>query len=193
MDIYNRLSNLFIGGNKMFVFGYGSLINKSSLERTCPQSRLVSTAYLKGWRRHLNMPLIHSNNLYNGKFSHAFSIDRGSLNDRVNGVLIEVSPSELLELDKRESHYSRVDVELFDSKTNQKLKDGIVFAVTEYEPTAVPWDHPFSKQYVETCLKGCLNFGTDYLNEFLKSSFDMDKPFSDIEEVDNILNSMENH
>ena len=120
----------------IYVFGYGSLMNPGSLQRTLPSVKIISRVSLLGYRRKINAPV--DDYLYLNIVPEK--------NWKVSGVLIKVSQQELDFLKKRERGYRCIDVS---DKLSQKI-DGQVFTFVapdkEYPRLKVLWS------YIDVCL-----------------------------------------
>ena len=123
---------------KIYVFGYGSLMNPYSLARTLPAKRHAHTATLSGYRRKMNAPV--------GDYLYMNIVE--SDDAQIEGVLIEVSKKELAKLEKREVGYDQFDV-------TDRLSipiDGRVFAFIA--PDRHFHDKKILRSYLHTCLLG---------------------------------------
>lgn len=102
---------------RIAVFGYGSLVNKDSLEKTLGKNIKIQTAILKGWKRDWSAILENTSNgshyqLSGGEVPPKVVVlnIRQSEGSEVNGVLIDCSEKKLDRLINREVHYDLVDV-----------------------------------------------------------------------------------
>lgn len=122
---------------KKYIFGYGSLTNKRSLQKTLPNKKTTKWVRLAGFQRKFNAPAQ----------GYLFLNIVPTNNRAIKGVLIPVSSEEFENLKKREVGYEAVDV------TN-KIKepvDGRVF-------TFVAPDKNYPKMkilrsYINVCLE----------------------------------------
>ncbi len=110
-----------MGDPATWVFGYGSLVDPSSVGRTigrqvAPGSDLVR-AELVGWGRRWNYGVGHIGARWVG--DDGVEVADGTIvalgvvqspGERVNGVVVRVFPDDLERLDRRERDYDRVDV-----------------------------------------------------------------------------------
>lgn len=83
-----------------YIFGYGSILNQTSLQKTLPGEREVIKAEVYGYQRKCNAPVngyLYMNLVPNEEKS-------------VLGVLVEVSDKELQAMGPREPGYDPVDV-----------------------------------------------------------------------------------
>ncbi|MDO8474180.1 MAG: gamma-glutamylcyclotransferase family protein [bacterium] len=84
-----------------YVFGYGSLMNEESLQKTLPGKHSTSWAILNGYKRAFNKA---------GRKNHRYLNIKQEPNSKVEGVLVEVTQEEFEELKKREHGYNAIDV-----------------------------------------------------------------------------------
>ena len=118
-----------MGSPKQFVLGYGSLLNLESAGKTL--GRLVRPEdvvpvevedHLRLWNLVAPVQLIERGN----EWVNAVFLDlQPRPGYRANGILIEVSPAELDNLDIREQNYTRLDIS---AKTADRPDHGTVFA-----------------------------------------------------------------
>jgi len=121
-----------------YIFGYGSLRNRRSLQKTLPGKRIEGHASLDGYQRKMNAPV-------NGRLYLNLVPNAGMT---VRGVLIRVTDNELTTLREREVGYICVNVT---PRINRKLS-GTVFTFIapdrSYPNMKVP------QSYLDTCLDG---------------------------------------
>lgn len=86
----------------LFVFGYGSLMNKESLARTVPGERRIESMRLRGYQRKMNAR--------SGDYLYMNLIPNPDAS--VEGVVIEVTSEEFELLREREIGYDAIDVTL---------------------------------------------------------------------------------
>lgn len=156
----------------IFVFGYGSIINYGT--RTVESLREDMAVRVSGLSR--------------GWFQRIESLSTTSLGvverdgASCNGVLVEVSPELLAELDNREEDYVR---ETLDHKNIELLTDGkledettvYVYKTTHPEPATE--EFPIVQSYVDMVLYGCLAHGEEFAEEFVKTTEFSDAPLID--------------
>jgi len=85
----------------MYIFGFGSLMNQESLQRTLPGKSIEGWVVLKGYRRVFNKA---------GRRGHRYLNLKPDPNYKVKGVLIRVTQDELEELKRREEGYNLVNI-----------------------------------------------------------------------------------
>ena len=109
--------------HKKYVFGYGSLVSKKSIEHTIGRDpgELIS-AELKGWVRNWSVVLDNSTTIRRFEllpdhqtphYVAARTVRRPrdhEIAPNPNGVLFEVSDEDIARMDEREDHYVRQDV-----------------------------------------------------------------------------------
>ena len=123
---------------QLYVFGYGSLMNKESLARTVPSEKEITWVRVRGYQRKFN------------KRGHRYLYLNivESIKKNVSGVLIPVDEYELELLKGREFGYDCVNI----SHRLVEKVDGIVYAFM------APDNHypelKVSRRYIETCLGG---------------------------------------
>lgn len=146
---------------KNYIFGYGSLIEKSSRQQTTPKAEIAYPVKVKGFKR--------------GWFARTGVIGfsttfLGCIYDKesyVNGVIYEVSEQELKLTDNRELGYKRIQIkqdslELFvdSSLLNKEICIWIYispFLKNEIPVSRLPSsEFPLIQSYIDICLNGCL-------------------------------------
>lgn len=120
---------------KHYVFGYGSLVKgEEQIEKYVGKKTMVTYCHLLGYKRIWNVAMDNrividgykyyndeSGNRYDG-FVTFLNICSSNPNDKLFGILFEVSEENLPELDKRERNYNRVDVtDLLDVPVDGKV------------------------------------------------------------------------
>tara|TARA_B100001063_G_scaffold12945_2_gene10089 strand:+ start:8601 stop:9044 length:444 start_codon:yes stop_codon:yes gene_type:complete len=107
--------------NKIYIFGYGSLINKSSRKRTLKKKVKTEIAEIHpeyGYKKKLNT--IASDNIHT-----VMGIEENSKKDTsIKGVIFLVNKRQLNKLNKREIVYSKKIVPKKYIKTNMKFEKG---------------------------------------------------------------------
>jgi len=94
---------------RTFIVGYGSLLKKSSLNRTLPDVQKIEPINLKNYKRSWNA----SETLTPTISTTYLGIEKES-NTQMNAIVFEIEESFLETLDKREFLYDRVEVEFSD-------------------------------------------------------------------------------
>ena len=156
------------GGSKEqnFIFGYGSLIEDESRQRTTPSARDAWPAEVKGIRRGW---------WARGAASGLTTTYLGAISDpkaKCNGVLYQVSAEELAATDRRESAgYQRCrikskNIKMLDGRSTPP--EGVVWAYInllskeEIENNLATPQFPIVQSYVDICIHGCLEVEGKY-------------------------------
>ena len=143
---------------RMFVYGYGSLINRGSLTHTLDAEGLgeIVTGRVQGFQRAWSNRSTVRRRTGLGVRRHASAC--------VNGVAIEVSAEQLQALDIRETGYERVVVEA------QDLVDGTLWIYTKPNGERPTEECPIALSYVDCVLAGCLEKGKAFAVEFMRTT-----------------------
>lgn len=150
---------------KDFIFGYGSLMEKESRQRTTPDVKKVYPVKVKGFQR--------------GWFGRTGTVSLSTTflgcvkndEDSTNGVIYQVNKNDIQALDKREQGYERVKIRLSDIKDYSGVlnedcqvwiyanvfKDNII--PEEFLPSK---KFPIVQSYVDMCIEGCLEIEAEY-------------------------------
>ncbi len=151
----------------MYIFGYGSLMNSSSRKLTGQTGQaipVIAHGLVRSW----------------GKIDDSYTISPLVVTPgigEVNGVLLEVSETELAEFDIRESGYQRVALPQHQIETDYDFdpKKPIWVYVTEehLHPCA---SSPIVQSYVDTVLCGCLEISESFAQHFVKHTLGWHHP-----------------
>lgn len=144
----------------MYIFGYGSLINAYSRQRTGNTGNAIPV-------------LVDELQRYWGKIEGSYPIsplvvvqEKG----QCNGVLVEVDTLALAEFDKREHGYQRVEIQ-WDNITgvgNQPLEvKGSVWVYVNNDFCSPCCQKPIIQSYVDTVLAGCLAISPQFAELFM--------------------------
>jgi len=123
---------------KIYIFGYGSLMNQGSLQKTLPGATIEKRAALLGYQRKFNFAA--------GNYVYLNIIP--ARNRQVDGVLIRVTEKMLKKLKQREKGYVCKDV----TEQIAKPVDGKIFVFRAPDRTCA--NKKILKSYLETCLRG---------------------------------------
>ena len=159
---------------RTFIIGYGSLLKKTSLNRTLPQVDTIEPVYLNNYIRSWNA-------IENIKptFSSTFLGIEKSQDNRVSCIIFELEESFIPTLDKREFLYDREKVKLNDieftfNRFNITEEDSIWIYVTK-EPSYPSAEFPIIQSYVDICISGALEIEKefniqDFAVDFIKTT-----------------------
>lgn len=147
----------------VYIFGYGSLIDTRCRQHTFPTEQAYPARIL-GYRRHWSR-------LDEDSICCAVAIksEEGSL---VNGVLIPFDETYLDELDEREVSYRRIEVNLSQLEFLQgdMPMPSRVYAYVVDDILLPNETVPIAQSYLDLCLRGSLQFGEGFAQEFLEST-----------------------
>jgi hypothetical protein len=151
----------------IYVFGYGSLINKNELIKEFSKKKKVIPAIVSGLKRAFNVSS-------KGGAYKVLGV-KDSKQAWCNGVLIKVNEAELLALIKRESHYVAKIIKKdrfsfpYGKKIEWKREDRIVcfypeplFKLNKMQSKRIP----VRPNYLNICLEGAAELGEDFLQGF---------------------------
>ena len=159
----------------MYVFGYGSLVNDESRQRTCTVDKNdVFPVRVSHLQRTWSYPGKDSNNepiMYlNVKVTD-------NSKDTVNGTIFKITDEDLEPLSKRELQYTRITLNL-DHLTilNELMKEEYKLQSTDVVYTYsylgdVPKLDKF-ESYHGICKLGFKQYGDNFLNEFIATTYD---------------------
>ena len=138
---------------RTFIIGYGSLLKKTSLNRTLPQVEKIEPVTLHNYLRSWN-----ANENVTATLSTTYLGIQRKMDSRMNAIIFEIEKEFLSTLDKREFLYERVkvdykDIEFFSSSFDIDSIDEVWIYITK-EPHAPSKKSPIIQSYVDTCLSG---------------------------------------
>jgi cation transport regulator ChaC len=154
-----------------YVFGYGSLISSSSLKITLPDAGPGSAVTVRGLSRGWWVP-----DFKRGLMGLGAVTRKGAA---TNGVIFEVSAEQLEVLDGRERPhgYTTVPVPASDISGVEIAPDAVTWAYVFAKPQMPSEMAPIAQSYVDVVISGCLEFGTDFAESFVRSTLDWDYPW----------------
>ena len=149
---------------KNFIFGYGSLISKESREKT-GISKESYIATLKEFQR-----------TWNVKIKEAKATALGIIKNKkysCNGILFEIPEKELENFDKREKkYYSRIEIDpkLLKIQNFPNIQNIKIWTYATKTPEKPTKNFPILLSYIDVILKGCLDTGENFTEEFIKTT-----------------------
>ncbi len=153
-----------------FLFGYGSLINSNARPEIVTPQNGALPAFVSGYRRFWNS--------YSLSGYAVVAIEPETLS-RCNGVLLPVAQEDFLKLDAREAQYDRVQINTKDCALQNGMSlpaDSRIWAYA-VRVTVTPDEHsPILQSYLDVILQGCLEYGEDFAEEFIKTTHGWDAP-----------------
>ncbi|GAB6260208.1 gamma-glutamylcyclotransferase family protein [Photobacterium sp. R1] len=145
----------------MYIFGYGSLINRASRQRTGQTGQAVP-AVVEGLERHWD------------KVDRTYSISPLVAmpgEGRCNGVLVKVEEDALMHFDHRERGYTRMEVDPAHITQHEILKfDAPVWVYVKTNPAPPCQLNPIMQTYVDTVLAGCLSISDAFARTFIDTT-----------------------
>lgn len=153
----------------IYIFGYGSLINKPSaenaLKRTLQPGQIiptVMTGYRRVWRAKED---IWFETITAQKIGLFLDLEENN-KYHVNGVVIKVDETELEQLKLREKNYNFIDVSShFDNLSHRKIFTSISKEENRLQPSDKEVFIP--EEYIKIVESGCTQISKDFLNEYL--------------------------
>lgn len=147
----------------MYVFGYGSIINKQTRSHSFGGDIPVR---VHGYERDWNARVWSD-----GATALGITAKHGST---CNGVLVEVSPALLSELDEREERdgYRRetISSDCIESLAGKIDSSKKIYTYIPIEPMLANEDFPIEQTYIDVVLCGCFQHGEDFLREFIRTT-----------------------
>lgn len=150
----------------MIIFGYGSLMNKESLRKTIKNVGEIRPATLKGYRRVFNL---RAKRMISECGPVAVLDIEKRDNNLINGVYFEVDKSGLELLKEREILYGFIEVDIISE--GEGLKKALTVQARGKPRTKYIFDCDLQKKYLDVCLRGAKDFGVDFYNTFLSTTF----------------------
>ena len=187
-------------GETVWIFGYGSLVSPKSMARTIGRVAVHQTDFfladLDGYGRRWNYGVVHMSGQWTR--DDGVEIDDGTIvalgvveaaGETVNGVVASIAGGELVNLDRRERNYDRVEVT--DRITVLDDEDDVVVGpIYTYvpRPTAVEaytvgrdaGTAGVRRTYWDLCEAAFAAFGDDHLARYRSSTPDPDIPIVDL-------------
>lgn len=153
----------------IYIFGYGSIINLKYIKQIdIKKKRNIYPVMLRNHLRH--WIYTSSKNIYLGLYNQK--------SKNVNGILVEVTETELDLLDQREKYYIRKEIDKDDiDESYQSVlieSDDIIYAYYSDPSKTVKWVFDFEskqmKDYLYNVLSGCIKINRKFFEDFLLST-----------------------
>lgn len=154
---------------RTFIIGYGSLMNRASLNRTLPQVKNIEPIYLNNYIRSWNA-LENQTVTYSTTY---VGIDKAP-GKMTNGVIFQIEKEFIKTLDKREFLYSRTkvdikDIEFTSNSFDINTEDEVWIYIT-LNPLKPTQNSPIIQSYVDVCISGCMQLEEEFkINNFAKN------------------------
>jgi cation transport regulator ChaC len=173
---------------KVGIFGYGSLISKTSFEYTLGRSLSdyeFSLGYLNGYAR--SWTLFHKIKNYPKEKRLLMPLGKKYIvylditpmdNSRIMGSIVNVSDQEILRFDNRERNYDRVDVTKNLGQPPEEMTVYSYIGDEKHKTTLVPTSEcVIVKEYISTIENGLESFDvsakTDFWNSTIQTDIDV--------------------
>jgi cation transport regulator ChaC len=146
----NKTKKKVTKSNKMYVFGYGSLLNDKSRHKTLKRTSKCIPVILKKYAGFKQSFACNNNNCY-------LNIEKSKNNDKeINGILFYVNKDDITKLDNREKLYKRIRIpnKFFTSKDkNKNIPNGIIYTYTSTKTNVE--NKYITKSYLDIVNEGC--------------------------------------
>jgi hypothetical protein len=155
-----------------YVFAYGSLMNAESRAST-GRSGVAIPARVEGFQRSWNVGDQAARLTFLGVVQQEESA--------TNGVLVSASAAELLRFDRRETGYTRINVDSarIVSFRGEQIPQEPIWIYLPDKPARPSTDCPIAQSYVDVVLAGCLEVGESFAAEFVRSTTNWHGPWVD--------------
>lgn len=150
-----------------YIFGYGSLMNSAS-RRLTGQTSAARPAIAHGLCR------------YWGKVDESYIlaplvVTQGE--GLINGVLLQVDDAQLVEFDRRERGYQRIQIGHQDIDCQHPLSETDRIWIYVTEQATPPCElSPIVQTYVDTVLAGCLEISEQFAEQFIQHTIGWHHP-----------------
>jgi len=151
----------------MYIFGYGSLLNSTSRERTGQTGKPIPA-------------IVHGLTRYWSLIDDSYVLSPLAVNTgdgQVNGVLLNVNQKTLEEFDIREAGYQRVKIPIQNIKTFayfDQSEDVWVYITNNIKAPTI--SSPIVQSYVDTVIYGCLEISENFAEHFIKYTLGWEHP-----------------
>ena len=148
-----------------YVFGYGSLLSKESIEKTCPTAEIVEIYFLKDYVRVFNKDA--------STYSALNLVKKVGEEIGVNGVVLKITDE--LEYEKllaREHGYDEIVLD--------HPEFTLITFISEMNYKKFDFSSERQLKYFKTCLDGAQSQGDDFLDHYLKTTLIIDKKLNEL-------------
>jgi hypothetical protein len=174
----NNYWNINFENPTNFIFGYGSIINDISRNKTCRGICDAIPVRLNkkfGYRRSWKFRNVKNN-------STVLGVEKVNNNEAstINGVIFLVSDYNLKNFDERENGYIRVKIpiNMLESCSLINLppkKSNIsiwIYVPKKHKLKLASKKYPCLQSYLDICLEGCLKYGAEFTHEFINTIYE---------------------
>jgi len=165
--------------SNIYIFGYGSLINKKEISATLQRKTKITPVILCesfGMKRCLNTKTKTGLKVFGIKYNK-------QKNTPINGVLIKVNKHDLKKFDNREESYKKIDIPLeFIHFLKRKIPtNSHIYTYMPINSRVISKNDKnlmFCKYYLDLCVFGCLEYGKNFAHMFFDTTYMMPNRFS---------------
>jgi cation transport regulator ChaC len=155
------------------VFGYGSLINETSMRASSPRAVDIMPAYITGFRRSFAKwnGLEHlSETARQGRIPFCALDVQPHESHRVNGVVFKVDDREFEKLIEREYGYQMLETAAYHYDSDDNVGTTYVFSA-ENPTSTYDFGNASQERYLQICLAGAQNLGDSFYQEFIETTY----------------------
>jgi len=153
--------------DKRTIFGYGSLMNESSLRETVPDVNGVVPATVSGYVRVFNTESLFTFT-ESGEMYAVLNVEKAD-GVTMNGVLFDVTQEYIDDLLEREEGYDLIEVEAT-SLVDGSLIEAVLFMDVSGKVQDFVFGDAMQMTYLERCADGARSFGEDFYKMFLDTT-----------------------
>ena len=165
--------------SNIYIFGYGSLINKKEIIATLQRKTNILPVILCesfGMKRCLNTKTKSGLKAFGIKCNK-------QKNTPINGVLFNVKKHDLKKFDNREESYKKISIplEFIHFITRKIPKNSHIYTYMPVDSRIISKNDKklmFCKYYLDLCIFGCLNYGKKFVEMFFNTTYMLPKNLS---------------
>ena len=160
----------------IYLFGYGSLINDESRRSTCKNSSgSIPVQISKDFKYRRVWKYRSFNSNYTALTLEKVSLKKAST---INGVLFQVSEKDINDFDNREQGYTKINIPIKYINTYQGFNNNLLpdtdnvytYISNNNNFKKASKAYPLKQNYIDTCIIGCLNYGDEFVLDFLNNT-----------------------
>lgn len=174
------------------MFGFGLLLDSEELKITVPDAHNFRPAYIKGFRRDFSfwdsVGWTKTNLDLAGEAFCAVDVKIiSSPQLKVNGVIFQMNESNHEKLLQRELGYELIKTTAYHFEDNVAIGECFLFS-SNMNSGVYDFNSEAQKRYLEICLKGASQFGRNFYEEFLNTTFISGQRLNEISSLTKICN-----
>lgn len=164
--------------NKLTIFGYGSLLKKTSLKKTVPSAMNIRLGILENYKRTFNLKALRRICPINNTPIAVLNILK-SKEHYLNGILFDMDESEFNTLKDREILYDFIEVEIKELKTNKFIR-ALTPIVHKHKSHEFLFESKEQEDYMYLAVNGAKELGNEFYNIFKETTYIKDKKIKEI-------------